>query len=92
MSPNNLKNTPKNFRYLLSLKEIKEIEKQNEIKFKTITTGNVINSAYSKKKNTYKVVSEHYPFIALKMQIFGSSVFFRVALDLNFCQTNLSLR
>ncbi len=63
MSPNNLKNTPKNFRYLLSLKEIKEIEKQNEIKFKTITTGNVTNSAYFEKEkhiqSSFRALSIH---------------------------------
>jgi hypothetical protein len=40
----NLKKLPKNFRYLFSLKEIKEIENFAGLKFKNITNGSLTNS------------------------------------------------
>jgi len=43
----NIKKLPKGFRFLLSLKEIKEIENFSELKFKNVTNGSLTNS----KKN-----------------------------------------
>lgn len=40
----NIKKLPKGFRFLLSLKEIKEIENNSELQFKTVTNGSLANS------------------------------------------------
>lgn len=40
----NIKKLPKGFRFLLTLKEIKEIEELAELKFKNVTNGSLTNS------------------------------------------------
>lgn len=40
----NIKKLPKGFRFLLTLKEIKEIEDLAELKFKNVTNGSLTNS------------------------------------------------
>ncbi|HWJ25756.1 MAG TPA: hypothetical protein VNS32_04385 [Flavisolibacter sp.] len=52
MSKYELKNLPKGFRYLLTLKEIKEIESKGSFKFKTISTG-LTTSAGRFKQTAY---------------------------------------
>lgn len=44
MGKYNIKRLPKGFRFLLSVKEIKEIENNSELQFKTVTNGSLANS------------------------------------------------